>query len=182
MDILLEQQVRLMRTVCDRFSDDLTFILINDDIAHNAGLMIHPDMFMDIFPHRMKRLIAPAKEHGKLVAIHTDGKVDEILPTLADIGFDITQPIQPECNDIFALREQWAGRMALVGNIPTPLLAYGTRQEIEDMVKEYCAKLAPGGGYVLSSSSSIMEGIPPENFVTMTQAVHRYGRYGSLGR
>jgi hypothetical protein len=26
-----------------------------------------------------------------------------------------------------------------------------------------------------------MEGIPPENFVAMIQAVHKYGRYGSLG-
>jgi len=26
-----------------------------------------------------------------------------------------------------------------------------------------------------------MEGIPPENFVTMIQAVHKFGRYGSLG-
>jgi hypothetical protein len=27
-----------------------------------------------------------------------------------------------------------------------------------------------------------MEGIPPENFVAMTEAVHKYGRYGSLGQ
>ena len=39
-----------------------------------------------------------------------------------------------------------------------------------------------GGGYVLGSSTSIMDGIPPESFVTMVKAVHKYGRYGSLGR
>jgi hypothetical protein len=45
-----------------------------------------------------------------------------------------------------------------------------------------CVKLAPGGGYVLGSSAGIiMEGISPHNFVTMTQAVRSYGRYGSLG-
>jgi hypothetical protein len=27
-----------------------------------------------------------------------------------------------------------------------------------------------------------MDGIPPENFVTMVKAVHKYGRYGALGR
>jgi uroporphyrinogen decarboxylase len=181
MDILLDHQEQVMRAVCDRFAGDLAFILVNDDIAHNAGLMIHPDMFMEIFPHRMKRLIAPAKEHGKLVAMHTNGKMDKVLPILYDTGFDIAHPIEPESNDIFALKKQWAGKMALVGNIPSSLLAYGSREEIEERVKEYCINLAPGGGYVLGSSTSIMEGIPPENFVAMTQAVHKYGRYGSLG-
>ena len=182
MDILLEHQERVMRAVCDRFSDDLALVMINDDVAHNSGLMVHPDAFMDIFPHRMKRLIAPAKEHGKLILMHTDGKMDQVLPILYEIGFDALNPLQPESNDIFELREQWAGKLAFVGNISTTLLAYASREEIEEKVREYCVRLAPGGGYVLSSSTSIMEGIPPENFVTMIQAVHKYGRYGSLGR
>jgi uroporphyrinogen-III decarboxylase len=182
MDILLEHQITVMNAVCDNFADDLAFFLVNDDIGHNAGLMIHPDMFMEIFPDRMKRLIAPAKERGKLFAMHTDGKMDNIMPILYDIGFDIAHPIEPESNDMFEVKQKWVGKMALVGNIPTALLAYGTREEIEERVREYCVKLAPGGGYVLGSSTSIMEGIPPENFVAMTEAVHKYGRYGSLGQ
>ncbi len=181
MDILLNRQEQVIRAVCDRFAHDLAFILVNDDIAHNAGPLIHPDMFMEIFPQRMKQLIAPAKEHGKLAAIHTDGKIDSLLPILHNIGFDIIHPVQPECNDIFAVREQWIGKMALIGNIPTSLLAYGSKEEIVERVKEHCTKLAPGGGYILGSSTSIEEGIPPENFVAMIQAVHKYGRYKSLG-
>ena len=181
MDILLDHQKQVMRAVCDRFANDLAFILVNDDIAHNAGPLIHPDMFMDIFPQRMKQLIAPAKEHGKPVAIHTDGKMDNLLPVLYNVGFDIVHPVQPECNDIFAIKAQWAGKMAIIGNLPTSLLVYGTKEKIAERVREYCMRLAPGGGYVLGSSSSIQEGVPPENFVAMIQAVHKYGRYGALG-
>ena len=182
MDRLLEHQEKVACAVCDRFADDLAFVLVNDDIAHNAGLMINPDMFDEIFPQRMKRLIAPAKEHGKLLAMHTDGKMDKVLPILHEIGFDIVHPIEPESNDILEVKRQWAGKIALVGNIPTTLLAYGSKDEIEEKVKDYCIRLAPGGGYVLGSSTSIMDGIPPENFVTMIQAVHKYGRYGALGQ
>lgn len=182
MDIILDHQARVMRTVCDRFADDLAFILINDDLAHNAGPLIHPDTFAEIFPGRMRRLIAPAREHGKLLAIHSDGKVDGLMPLLADIGFDIIHPLQPEANDIFTLREQWRDKMALIGNLPTSLLAYGTKDEIVERVREYCTRLAPGGGYVLGSSTSIEACIPPENFVTMIQAAHKYGRYELLGK
>ncbi len=181
MDILLEHQEKVVRTVCDRYADDLALVMVNDDIGFNSGLMIHPDMFMEMFPHRMERLIAPAKAHAKLVLMHTDGKMDQILPILYEVGIDIVHPIEPECNDIFEVKQQWAGKVALIGNIHTPLLAYGTQEEIEETVREHCVKLAPGGGYVLGSSTSIMDGIPPENFVAMTEAVHKYGQYGALG-
>jgi hypothetical protein len=49
------------------------------------------------------------------------------------------------------------------------------------MVRDYCVGLAPGGGWVLGSSTSVMEGVRPENFVAMTRAAHKYGRYASLG-
>lgn len=182
MDIILEHQERVMRVVCERYGSEIAFFMVNDDIGHNDGLMIHPDMFLDIFPHRMKRLIAPAKDLGKLLLMHTDGRMDNILPILHDVGIDAAHPIEPESNDMFTVKKRWAGKMALIGNIPTVLLAYGSKEEIEERVRDYCVRLAPGGGYVLGSSTSIMEGIPPENFVAMTEAVHKYGRYGRLGR
>jgi uroporphyrinogen decarboxylase len=181
MDILLNHQEKVMRAVIDRFGDDLALVMVNDDIGHNSGLLISPRMFMQIFPHRMKRLIAPAKDHGLKVLMHTDGKLDGILPILYDIGIDANHPVEPESNDIVEVKRKWAGKMALIGNVHTPLLAYGTKDEIEAKVKEYCEKLGPGGGWVCGSSTSIMDGIPPENFVAMIRAVHRYGRYGALG-
>jgi uroporphyrinogen decarboxylase len=182
MDILLDNQETVMRAVCDRFADDLALVMVNDDIAHNSGLMVRPELFLELFAHRMQRLIAPAKEHGKLVLMHTDGKTESFMDILYDVGIDANHPIEPESNDIAEVKRKWAGRMALIGNIPTVLLAYGRQDEIEERVREYCINVAPGGGYVLGSSTSIMDGIPPESFVTMIKAVHKYGRYGSLGR
>ncbi|OIO93269.1 MAG: hypothetical protein AUK03_08360 [Anaerolineae bacterium CG2_30_64_16] len=182
MDILLTHQERVMRAVIDRFGDDLALVMVNDDIGHNSGLLIRPQMFLQIFPHRMKRLIAPAKAHGLKVLMHTDGKLDTILPILYEVGIDANHPVEPESNDIVELKKRWAGKMALIGNVHTPLLAFGAKDEIEAKVKEYCEKLGPGGGWVCGSSTSIMDGIPPENFVAMIQAVHKYGRYGSLGK
>jgi uroporphyrinogen-III decarboxylase len=65
--------------------------------------------------------------------------------------------------------------------VPTRLLAQGSPQEIDEMVQTYCARLAPGGGYVLSSAGEIPAGIPPENLVAMTRAVHKYGHYREGG-
>ena len=181
MDILLVHQEKVMRVVCDRYAHDIALVMVNDDIGYNSGLLIRQNMFMEIFPRRMKRLIAPAKACGKQVLMHTDGKMDVILPILYDVGITANHPVEPESNNLAEVKKKWAGKMSFFGNVHTPLLAYGRPEEVEAKVKEYCLTVAPGGGYVLGSSTSIMDGIPPENFVTMTQAVHKYGRYGSLG-
>jgi len=181
MDILLEHQERVMRAVCDRFAGDLAFIVVRDEIAHNVGLMIRPDMFEEIFVPRMRRLIAPAKEHGKLVGLYTRGRLEKVLPILERIGFDIVLPMEPECNDLVRLKRQWRGKIAFVGGIPLPLLAYGSWEKIEETVREACTQLAPGGGYVLGASGPITEGVPPQNVWVMAQAVHRYGRYVRTG-
>jgi len=182
MDMLLEHQEKVMQAVCDEFGKDIALVMVNDDIGYNSGLMIRESMFMEIFPHRMKRLIAPAKAAGKLVLMHTDGKLDTILPILYEVGINVNHPVEPESNDIAEVKKKWAGKMSLIGNVHTPLLAFGTPEQVEEKVCEYCQTVAPGGGYVLGSSTSIMEGIKPENFVAMVQAVHKYGRYGHLGQ
>ena len=103
---------------------------------------------------------------------------------MLSVDYDATS--YPECQPMIEAVVHHAFRndlrIILIGNIPTVLLAYGTVDEIQERVREYCVELAPGGGYVLGSSTSIMDGIPPANFVAMIEAVHKYGRYGSLGK
>lgn len=180
MDILLENQVKVVEAVCSEYGDKIAFVLINDDIACNSGLMIDPDTFCEIFIDRMKRLIEPAKRIGKLCVMHTDGEMENVIPILYEIGFNGVHPIEPESNDIFEIKRKWYRKMVLFGNIPTVLLAYGSKEEIENIVKDYCERLGPCGGWVLGSSTSIMDRIPPENFVTMTKAVHKFGIFERL--
>jgi LacI family transcriptional regulator len=182
MDIIEENQEKVMRVVCDRFGDELALVMVSDNIAHHAGLVIPTDLFMRVFQPRMARLLRPAKEHGKLLLMHTGGRVDPVLPILRDMGFDGIHPVKPEFNDIFEVRERWRGKMAIVGNVPTALLARGSVHRIEERVREYCRRLAAGGGYVVSTSGAITQEIPPVNLVALTTAVHKYGRYGSLGQ
>ena len=43
--------------------------------------------------------------------------------------------------------------------------------------REHLERLAPGGGYVVASSHSIVDGIPPENYVAMIKTTLEYGAY-----
>jgi hypothetical protein len=182
MDRFVETQGGLMRAVCRRFPPAIPFVLVNDDVAYNSGLIVHPGLFRALFTERMRTMIAPARECGKPTALHCDGRTGPLIPLLREIGFSLVQPNQPESNDLFALHEEWKGRFAFMGNIPTSLLMEGSPEQIEEIVRRYCERMGTGGGWILGSSSSIMDGIPPENFAAMMRAADRYGRSAADAR
>jgi len=177
MDVILSFHVKVARRVASEYSDELAFAFINDDICMNSGFLVNPRVFRELFIPRMAKMVQPFKAKGMIVTFHTDGKVKDAIPMLIDLGFSAIHPIQPESNDIYELKNLYGDKICLMGNIHTPLLAYGSRTEIERNVKVHIEKLAPGGGYVLGSSTSIMDGIPPESFLAMIEACHKYGVY-----
>jgi hypothetical protein len=180
LDTVLVRHEKMVRAICDRFADDLALVLIEDNVADRHEVWLPPDAYRKFLAPGMKRLMAPALEHGVPIVFHSPGKMDALLPILCELGFAAVHPLEPECNNIFAAKEQWGDRLALMGNISGALLAHGSREEIDLMVRESCRRLAPGGGYVLSSATGVIEGLSPENFVAMTRAVHKYGRYDTM--
>jgi LacI family transcriptional regulator len=181
MDTLLQNQEKVMRVVCNRFGEDLALVHIQDGLAGEAGLGLGHDLFMELFPHRMAQMIAPAREHNKPLMIHSTGRIDDALPLLHELGFHAIHPADCDWADSSGIRERCAGNLALMGGIPSSLLVHSGTEEVEDRVRACCAELGPGGGYVLSSSVGITDSVPPRNLVTMARAVHKYGRYGTLG-
>ncbi len=168
----------MMRAVCDRFASDLAFVQVDEDLSAAEGDV---ELFMEIYPRRMERLIAPAKQHGKLVALHTGGKLDRLLPMVHEIGFEIIYPIQLDAVAALEIKTSLVRAAGPDWRIPGPIA--GVRRPGRDRGTGP-GNLPPAGpwrGYAIGSSSDITDTVPPENFVAMTRAVHRYGRYGSLG-
>ena len=176
LDILLEHQERVMQAVCDRFAGNISFVLVRDVIASDAGPLQGMDQFEDIYAQRMQRLIAPAKDHELPVAISTPGDVSSLLPMLHDIGFDIIHPTSFDLADVRAAKEAWQGKLVFAGGMPVDVLRHGDQKTIQQQVIETCQYLAADGGYIFGVSGVISDDIPPENFVAMTQALHQHGR------
>ncbi len=170
MDLLTAHGERLVRAVCDRFGDDLAFVLIADDVADNQGLLLAPELFAQLAPGRLQRLIAPVLEHGVPAALHSGGRVADALPFMQQAGFRAIHGLDPACNDLSALHAAWAGKLVLMGGISQALLVEGPRERIETTIAGVCRRLAGQGGYVLGSPQGISDAIPPAHFVAMIEA------------
>lgn len=175
MDLFLEFESRVVREIVER---DIHFLIIGDDVAQKDGLMIQPELFRKLWVDRTAKIIEPAREKGIPLVFHSDGDLTEVMPLIIDLGFSAVHPVEPSSNNIYDLKKKYGNRICLVGNmdIAGPL-AFGTPQDVEEDVRKHLEGLMMGGGYVAASSSCITDGIPPENFLAMVGAVHKYGRY-----
>ncbi|MEM2930150.1 MAG: uroporphyrinogen decarboxylase family protein, partial [Thermoproteota archaeon] len=57
------------------------------------------------------------------------------------------------------------------------LLTLGNPEEVEAEVKRLVREVAPGGGYILSTTNVLTRYVPPENALAMYRAAEKYGRY-----
>ena len=173
MDARLLRQLRLLRAMLDRFADDLAAVLVSDNLSGPDGPRLDPDLLDAVYAGRAQRLIAPAREHGKLVGIHSPGQIGTVLPLLHAAGFDFAHPVDPVCNDLAALRRAWAGKLALAGGFPDDLLKAGPVDAILRACR-LCRELATGGGFVPGSARGIRPDTPVQHVIALAEAVQTY--------
>jgi uroporphyrinogen decarboxylase len=159
-------------------NEGVDFLYPADDVAFKTGLFIPPQLLKEIWVARMERILKPAVEKRIPILFHSDGKIDDIVVWLKEIGIDCISPMDPYGIDYRDYKKRFGNIAALHGNIDIEFpLSKGTPADVEKDVREHMEVLKPGYGYVCGSSHSIVNYIPHENFQAMINAIHRYGVY-----
>ena len=176
---LLDISADYWRKFVGRAVDEgVDFVWAADDLAFKTGLFLPPDLLDELWVTKLRRILEPALNAETPVMFHSDGKIDDLVPMLIDLGIDCIQPMDPYGVDYREYKKRFGGRVCLAGNIDIEFpLAHGTPEDVEKDVKEHMEVMKPGGGYICCSSHSIVNYIPHENFIAMINAVHKYGGY-----
>jgi uroporphyrinogen decarboxylase len=149
-----------------------------DDFAFNKGLFVEPRRFERMWRPHYERILAPAREAGIPIWFHSDGRIDDAVEMLLEMGVDCLTPMDPSGIDYRDYKKRFGHRVTLHGNIDiTWPLVNGTPGDVERDVKEHMDVLKPGGRWIAGSSHSIVNYIPHENFLAMINAFHEYGQY-----
>jgi corrinoid protein of di/trimethylamine methyltransferase len=159
-------------------AEGLDVFFLADDFAWKEGLFIPPQIFKELWIPRAQRIIAPALDAGIPTMFHSDGRVDDAMEWLIDMGFDGFNPMDPYGVDYRDYKKRYGDRITLIGNIDVEYpLVHGTPEEVEKDVIAHMEVLKPGGRYIAGSSHSVTNFVPHENYVAMLNAFHRYGVY-----
>lgn len=149
-----------------------------DDLAGTAGLLVNPKHYRKyVFPW-YKKMGDICRQLDKPMIFHSDGNIWPLMEDIVECGFWGLHPIDPKAMDIYEVDARYGDRLALLGNIDLDFpLGRGTPDDVEQLVAERIRRLAPGGGYILSSGNSIPEFVPLENYQAMLNAGHIHGKY-----
>ena len=172
-------QVELIKRLIDWGEDGL--VLMGDDYGFKKGLLMAPSNYHKyVFPW-LKRMCETAHKGGLKFFLHSCGDIISIFEDIINCGVDAIHPIEPTTANpefnIFKLHEKYADQITFVGNVSPQDLADQPPAVIKIYVKELIDKLAPGGGFILSSGHSINPAVKLENFLVMHETLKKYGRY-----
>ena len=129
-----------------------------DDISNERGPYISPKLYRELIKPRYAYMIQEVKKINKniKIAYHTDGKIEWALNDLVEMGIDILNPLQPDANDVAAIKRKYGKKLTFWGNVDTRrVMSNGSCSDVVEEVKNVIRTLAPGGGLILCSNHTI---------------------------
>jgi uroporphyrinogen decarboxylase len=155
-------------------------LFIGDDVAMQNGLMMSRKLWRKWLGPRLKQVIDAARAvvPDLPVQYHTDGKINDLIPDLIDIGVTILNPIQPECVDHSWIKGAYGAQLAFNGGLGVQsVLPFGTPDEVREHVRRTIETLGAGGGFVIAPSHVIERDTSIENILAIQQAIDDFGNY-----
>jgi len=158
-----ETGLRLIRSGVD-------ILGIVGDIATQTSLLFSLDCWKDFVRPCIDDMIKAFKVERPDINLffHSDGCLDLIMPELIDTGFDIINPIQPECMDLFKFKDMYGDKVTIHGGISIQeLLPFGTVEDIYREVRAIIKHCNTNGGYILCPANLIQLDTPLENILAL---------------
>jgi uroporphyrinogen decarboxylase len=112
--------------------------------------------------------------------LHSCGNIRPFIPTWIEMGLDILDPIQPRARGMEpeGLKRDFGEILVFHGGLDIQsTLPFGTTEEVAEEVKRYIRALAPGGGYIIAPAHNVQSDVPPQNLVSVRDAIRDYGTY-----
>ncbi|MFX0100172.1 MAG: uroporphyrinogen decarboxylase family protein [Candidatus Hodarchaeota archaeon] len=165
--------------VMERMADQGARIFyITSDIGAKNRSIISPKMYEKFFKAGIAKFCKKVHEHGGKVIMHSCGYSMNLIPMFLEAGIDGLHPWERSAGmNIFEGKKKWGKKLTLIGNIPIEILSHGTRDETQSYVKSLIRDVAPGGGYIMSSSHSVVSSCKFENYITALKTHGIYGNY-----
>jgi uroporphyrinogen decarboxylase len=176
VDIAVEYNSALARKAVEVGADA---IFTSDDYCDNRGPMMSPRHFHEFLFPGLKRVVSAVHDAGVPFIKHTDGNVLPILDDLIAAGIDCLDPLDPLGGmDLADMKARVGAKVCLKGNVNIGgALSLGTPDEVRQETLACLKAGMPGGGYILSTSNSVMASVQPANYVAMLETWRAHGRY-----
>ena len=149
-----------------------------EDLGMQVGPMLSPGQFHKYIKPSYERLMAPAREKGVIVHMHSDGYIHDLVDNLIDGGVNAIN-LQDLVNEIDWIKDKLKGKVCIDLDIDRQLItAKGTPRQIDELIREEVEKLGSRQGGLMMIYG-LYPSVPLENIKALMDAMERYAFYYS---
>ena len=166
-EIRCEMAKRYAAAGCDVLS-------LGDDVSTQLAMMMKVATWREFLKPRLAKVIQAAKSVNPdiLVFYHGDGNLQAIIPELIEIGVEILNPIQPECMDPVAIKQQYGDQLSFWGTLGTQTtMPFGTPRQVRRVCEKMIREVGRGGGLGLAPTHVLEPEVPWANIQAFVDAV-----------
>lgn len=178
---LADLKIEFWDSLLDEIGDVIDIAGEGDDYGTQQSQLIDPDQFREYYKPHFARVLGFIKEKAPNVKLlfHSCGNVRPIIPDLIEIGVDLLNPVHITATGMepVQLKKDFGKDIVFWGGgVDTQhVLPNGTPQQVKDDVKRNIEALAPGGGFVFATVHNIQGEVPPQNILSMIEALREIG-------
>ncbi|NTU88564.1 MAG: uroporphyrinogen-III decarboxylase [Actinobacteria bacterium] len=139
-----------------------------------APQLMNHDMFMEFVWPYLKKLVEVTAEHGTIPILHFDSCWDSELETLLELPERTCLLMTDSSTDLRKARNILGDHMAIMGDVPATMLAFGTPDEVYDYTTKLIDDVGPETGLIVSSGCDCPLNANAECVDAMIQATIDY--------
>jgi len=167
LDRVFGFKVEESRQLARRGVDIISFA---GDVAAQQGMMMNPAVWRRFFKPRLQAVIEAVRREVPETRFffHSDGDVSAIVGDIAEIGFDILDPVQPECMDPAWVKREYGDRLTLHATISSQqTLPYGTPEDVRREVRLRFETCGANGGLILAPNNVVQDDVSTANLLAL---------------
>ena len=175
VNLLMEKIARVKLKITERLINEISVdgIMYGDDWGGESSLIMGPELWRRFIKPLQQKLYDICSKNRVFIRQHSDGHTEEIFGDLVEMGLNILNPLQPECNDVEKAKSEFGKHLAFHGAVSSRLLDRGTPQQVNEEVKVRIKQLAEGGGYIVAPAHAFP--YPDRNVEAFRNAAIEYG-------
>ena len=163
------------RQVAERMKTAGPVMYFGDDLGMQNSLATGPQKWRKYLKPAFQKIYAPIRQAGKLIYMHSDGMMHEIIPDLFDCGVNMVNP-QIRANGLDNLVRVCKGKYPLMLDLDRQLFPFATPEECRAHVRTCVEALQlPTGG--LGLNIEIGPDVPPANIRALLETAEQHRHY-----
>ena len=148
-------------------------VWLGEDIAYDNGLYFSQERYQRQLSGFHKDIFSYFKTEGLKVFFHCDGKVEHLIPHLADMGAAAIHPLQEKCNPgLLEIKRDLKGSITFIGGIGIDRF-----QEGAEGLKERISELKEDGNYIFSFDGPLPDNIDKKRYGSLLEDIKVLGAF-----